>query len=498
MLKIGEVTSKFDISHRTLRFWEEVGIIKSERSENGYRLYDEMNAKRIRQAIVLRKLDVPLVDIEKIFRSDSLAVTIEILRNQLGRVQRQTEAFRTVSLALEYLISLLNKQTNLDEMFLALDLPKNGQPFDFQQIFDNALQKEKMQMTPDDVLIRNEMRIVRLPKLVVAGCSSDKENPEDDCWNQIRPLIATFRLDQEPGFRNFGYGYNRSDGVYVYHVMVTVPEKMIVPEPFIKFTLPGGLFAALPSTLFNIGERWTELCSMVDESDHYVPVHEAGKADLCLEEVLDLEAFFRPGATPAERQLDLLLPITEVSGKTSAHDGLNLPTLKTIYIPDVLLCGELYPTKEPIRPYRLIIPWYKLAQSLYKVGPNLNDYLVKGSDTYAIIYGVSSTGNPSFLDPEKGKVNKVFASVEVKAPFSSFPDHLENKKLKSQKCLLVSQELDPSNGSPKKIDLKPLFMMAYQTIKKENIMIDEEKYLLREYRYDGRTVNRVELYFFIQ
>jgi len=40
MLKIGDVAKRFNISNRTLRYWEEAGILNSARMENGYRFYD--------------------------------------------------------------------------------------------------------------------------------------------------------------------------------------------------------------------------------------------------------------------------------------------------------------------------------------------------------------------------------------------------------------------------------------------------------------------------
>ncbi|MCL2478449.1 MAG: MerR family transcriptional regulator, partial [Treponema sp.] len=66
MLKIGEVAKQFNISNRTLRYWEEAGILESSRLENGYRFYDNENANRIRQIVMLRRLRMPIADIERI------------------------------------------------------------------------------------------------------------------------------------------------------------------------------------------------------------------------------------------------------------------------------------------------------------------------------------------------------------------------------------------------------------------------------------------------
>lgn len=49
MLRIGEAAKQFDISNRTLRYWEETGILKSTRTENGYRFYNDENVTRISQ-----------------------------------------------------------------------------------------------------------------------------------------------------------------------------------------------------------------------------------------------------------------------------------------------------------------------------------------------------------------------------------------------------------------------------------------------------------------
>lgn len=47
LMKIGEIASKFGISHRSLHYWEDVGIIKSSRAENDYRYYDLTYLKNI-------------------------------------------------------------------------------------------------------------------------------------------------------------------------------------------------------------------------------------------------------------------------------------------------------------------------------------------------------------------------------------------------------------------------------------------------------------------
>ncbi|MCL2512971.1 MAG: MerR family transcriptional regulator, partial [Oscillospiraceae bacterium] len=64
LIKIQEVSNKYDITARTLRYYEDTGLIISTRSEDyAYRLYDEAAIKRLEQILVLRKLNISIRDI---------------------------------------------------------------------------------------------------------------------------------------------------------------------------------------------------------------------------------------------------------------------------------------------------------------------------------------------------------------------------------------------------------------------------------------------------
>ena len=57
LIKIREISSKYDISARALRYYEDMGLISSTRSSDyAYRLYYRQNIKRLEQILILRKL----------------------------------------------------------------------------------------------------------------------------------------------------------------------------------------------------------------------------------------------------------------------------------------------------------------------------------------------------------------------------------------------------------------------------------------------------------
>jgi len=84
LIKIRDVAAKYDVSARTLRYYEDMGLITSTRSEDyAYRLYDENAVKRLEQILILRKLNISIRDIQRIFSSSGSEVVLEVLGNKV-------------------------------------------------------------------------------------------------------------------------------------------------------------------------------------------------------------------------------------------------------------------------------------------------------------------------------------------------------------------------------------------------------------------------------
>lgn len=66
---ISQVTKSLNITTRMLRYYEQIGLIKSERTDNyAYRVYTEDTVRRIEQIIILRKLRISLKQIAVILK----------------------------------------------------------------------------------------------------------------------------------------------------------------------------------------------------------------------------------------------------------------------------------------------------------------------------------------------------------------------------------------------------------------------------------------------
>lgn len=68
-MKVGEVARRAGVSTRTVRYYEELGLLEpSGRSRGGFRLYTEEDLDRLKVIEDLKLLDIQLSDIQEILR----------------------------------------------------------------------------------------------------------------------------------------------------------------------------------------------------------------------------------------------------------------------------------------------------------------------------------------------------------------------------------------------------------------------------------------------
>lgn len=306
MLRIGDAAKAFNISNRTLRYWEEEGILVSTRAENGYRYYDDSNTVRIKQIVLLRKLKMPISEIEKIFVSDSLDVAITTLTRHLKNLKQETAVYNALALLTEKLIEHIQLQRNLEQVFMYLELLIGN---DFPE-HENALQI--LLSERNNIMSVNQMdnvRIVKLPAMTVASYRAESPTPEKDCAKIFNRFVLENNLHKRNGYRQFGFNNPspaNGDPVYGYEMWVTIPDDSAVPEPLEKKQFDGGLYASISTHMNEIGERWQLLYNWCKENGKY----EVDSSFQWLEECsMDFEAFASDAVCDSEKQLDLLEPI---------------------------------------------------------------------------------------------------------------------------------------------------------------------------------------------
>lgn len=67
MKTVKDVSEISGVSIRTLRYYDEIGLLKpTELSDAGYRLYDNRALARLQEIMFFKELEIPLEDIKKI------------------------------------------------------------------------------------------------------------------------------------------------------------------------------------------------------------------------------------------------------------------------------------------------------------------------------------------------------------------------------------------------------------------------------------------------
>jgi len=87
LIKIKDMTNRYDVTARTLRYYEDMGLIASARSdEYAYRLYDEAAVKRLEQILILRKLNISIKDIRRVFAYPGSEAVLEVLGKKISDI----------------------------------------------------------------------------------------------------------------------------------------------------------------------------------------------------------------------------------------------------------------------------------------------------------------------------------------------------------------------------------------------------------------------------
>ncbi len=99
MYSIQEVAAVTGVTSRTLRHYDEIGLLPARRGRNGYRAYDQADLVRLQRVLMLRDLGLGLPEIARVLagQTDDVAALREHLvhlRAERDRIDRQLRSVR--------------------------------------------------------------------------------------------------------------------------------------------------------------------------------------------------------------------------------------------------------------------------------------------------------------------------------------------------------------------------------------------------------------------
>ena len=106
---IQQVAKKLNITTRTIRHYEDLGIIKSDRLENNYRVFDRKNYDKLKFLVRARNLGFSLKECQeliKLFENDTReSVSVRnIAKKKLNDLNIQIKELNNLKVSLEWLV----------------------------------------------------------------------------------------------------------------------------------------------------------------------------------------------------------------------------------------------------------------------------------------------------------------------------------------------------------------------------------------------------------
>lgn len=325
---ISKVSKAYGVSTRTLRYYEQLGLLQSSKLPGyAYRAYDEEALTRLRQILMLRKLRIPLKQIGSIIETKDARLAMEAFEREILRTQAERQALETIETVLR---SFVQELEALLPAPLPADIFEQADVLELVQALTIQTISQKEVLYMEDLNRANEIaeqpkdiRILYLPPMTMASCHMTGDNKEEVVGQQISSFIRDSNLPTvKPDFRRLGFNNPASNspaGSLGYEAWVSIPDGMEVPPPLVRKEFLGGLYAA-HAISFGEFQEWGRLWQWVTDSEEYeidfsprtnpLDPH----ADPALEELLNA-VHHLDDTTPFGTQLDLLAPIKAKEGK---------------------------------------------------------------------------------------------------------------------------------------------------------------------------------------
>ena len=250
LMTISEISKSFHISTRTLRYYEEIGLIQSVKKDDyAYRTYDEATITRLQQILVLRKLRIPLKQIGLILQSENTAEIIETFRQNLNEVDDEITALSTIRDIIGTFIERLNESIHQDIKLSLLDDTALLEAVDALTVTKSAPKEEKtaadLEKASAALKKFDSVQYINLPPARAVAFDAVSKEPEDEAMEPIFKWIKENDLEGTARYFLYNidpYAHQTPDGSYGMGCCATIPKGIEIPEHFYERELPGGVY----------------------------------------------------------------------------------------------------------------------------------------------------------------------------------------------------------------------------------------------------------------
>ncbi len=266
LIKITDLTTKLGLSSRTLRYYEQMGLVKSVRREfEKYRYFDDTAVERLRQIMVLRKMQIPIRDILKIFESEDMTALVSVFVEKIREIDSEVTALNELKSVINEFLRAMNERgvTKIsalpllyEEMDRQLELLDERKPITYEELGDISERLTKPV----------EASIISLPAMRVLSSILKKNPDESDAVGFWRWVQARDIPRGEAG-RHELFEYQTAAGDVA---ILRIGEDFDNDSDYADYMFDGGLYAAANVYVDeDLGDRFRALVKSFDGNKFY-------------------------------------------------------------------------------------------------------------------------------------------------------------------------------------------------------------------------------------
>lgn len=247
LIKIREISTRYDISARTLRYYEDMGLITSIRNDDyAYRMYDESAVRRLEQILILRKLNISIKDIQRVFSTSDSNVVLEVLGKKVQNIDDEVALLHELKeIVLDFIREigrvnfadnsdikqLYDKAREIETQLISVDYI--GKPANVSRLIEIT---DKLDKKIPDIMV---IRIPEFRAVTVGDQSWEDLFKSGGYMNQLWRHVPLYK---NVIFDCFDFLLPKNDKAeWICAVKDDVTEEDV--SPFNLFDFPGGLYA---------------------------------------------------------------------------------------------------------------------------------------------------------------------------------------------------------------------------------------------------------------
>ena len=268
LISISTLSDNLSISTRTLRYYEDVGLLKSVRLPNKQqRFYDSPSIERVNQIRLLRKMEISIKDIIKIYQNTDITNVIDVFTQKIKSIDENIATLTELRSIIEEFKNTLIKMgiSNVNALPALMDLTAENRPKLLSyhvNIFDR-LEMISAKRSGGGVVLR----YVNLrPMRVLASRYKDNrpkvETVTEAEFNAVHKRIAgdNYKLYANEAFEGQSRTYMEGTESII---TKKIPDDCVNDSQFIDYVLEGWFIAVAGQ------DHWDDIQEWLEKSEYY-------------------------------------------------------------------------------------------------------------------------------------------------------------------------------------------------------------------------------------